>query len=174
MKKMLLVLVVMLTVSALGAFAQETEPDPEVQKAKEATAVVYDLGRFFGFVLTVETDNPKLALTKEQLEDFYEVMREITVTERIEPDWAEENLERLELDVLSPDQLMAIDQLAIARLEGREEESEEPQQKGGGTGSGPILTYIAGGAFNPIIDETKSIGEGFFELFNYIGKKIGR
>ena len=109
----------------------------------------------------------------EQLETMYETAMEIETLERIEPVWAEERLDFLELDVLTVDQLLEIDLLIIAR-----EEARVPQEKGtgsgGGTGSGPLTTYVAGGAFNPIIDETKSIGEGFFEFIEYAAEKLGK
>ena len=157
---------------AATAFGQETEPDPAIQEAKEQTAVIYDLGRFFGYVHTMVSENDDLELSTAQLETFHEIMLEIKNLDRIEPEWADETLEYLELDVLSVKQLIEVDQLAIAREESREEGTSEG--KGGGTGTGPILTYVAGGAFNPIIDETKSLGQGFAELLQFIEKRLGR
>ena len=153
-------------------FAQEDEPDPEIQEAKEQTAVVYDLGRFFGYVHTMVTENESLALESDQLDAFYKVMQDIRSTDRVEPEWADATLEYLELDVLTAKQLMEIDQLAIAREESRETGTGE--SKGGGTGTGPIQSFVAGGAFNPIIDETKSLGEGFFALLAMVEKNLGR
>ena len=155
-----------LLVLALTVYGQDTEPDPEIAKAKEETAVVYDLGRFFGYVHTMVSEDSSLSLKAEQLKIFREIMETIKNTERIEPEWADETLEYLELDVLSVDQLMAVDKLAIEREESRETGTGE--SKGGGTGSGPILTYVSGGAFNPIIDESKSLGEGFVALYEYV------
>ena len=158
--------------SPMAPQAQETEPDPEVQKAKEETAVVYDLGRFFGYAATMEEENAKLALSRSQMESFYAVMSEIEKTTRIEPEWAEEKLEYLELDVLTPDQLLEVDQLALARESTRDSGGGTGQ--GGSTGSGPIMTYVAGGAFNPMLDETKSLGQGYYELYRSIAKRLGR
>lgn len=168
MKKNGILITALLVFGSFFTYAQETEPDPEVLKAKEETVVVYDLGRFFGYVYTMVQETPKLALTSEQLNTFYKFIKEIESTERIEADWAEETLELLELDVLSPDQLIAVDLLAIAR----EETRTAPTEQKSGTGSGPIQSYINGGAFNPIIDKTKSIGEGFYELYDYISSKL--
>jgi len=172
MKKLLLVSSLIAALAAVSAFGQETEPDPEIQEAKEATVVVYDLGRFFGYVHTMVTEDTSLELSGDQLKTFYDIMKEIQSTDRIEPEWAEETLDYLELDVLSPSQLMEVDQLALAREESREE-GTGTSQGGGGTGTGPLQTFVAGGAFNPIIDETKSIGEGFFELYRLVEKKLG-
>ena len=155
----------------LPGFSQTTEPDPEIQKAKEETVAVYDLGRFFGYVATMEEENSKLLLSPNQVKIFYDIMAEIEGSERIEPDWALESLEYLELDVLTPDQLIAVDQLAIAREATRETGTG---QGSGGTGSGPIVTYIAGGAFNPIVDESKSIGEGFYTLYRSLANRTGK
>lgn len=164
MKK--IILTGLLLVFAFAVYGQDTEPDPEIVQAKEETAVVYDLGRFFGYVHTMVSEDSSLELQAEQLKIFRDVMETIKSTERIEPEWADETLEYLELDVLTVPQLMAVDMLAIEREESRE--SGTGESKGGGTGSGPILTYVAGGAFNPIIDESKSLGEGFAALYKYV------
>ena len=171
--KTLISILSVLLITAAAAVAQDSEPDPAIQEAKEETAVVYDLGRFFGYVSTLETDTPSLALSGAQLTDFHDIMAEIQDTERIEPDWAEDTLEYLELDVLTPKQLMEVDQLALARTE-TQESGTGTQRGGGGTGSGPLQTYVAGGAFNPIIDQTKSIGQGFFKLFESISGRLNR
>lgn len=165
--KKIMVLGLMLLLAGASVFGQDTEPDPAILEAKKATVVVYDLGRFFGYVFTMVEEDKNLSLSQEQLVEFQKVMVEIKGTERIEPDWAAESLERLELDVLTVDQLIAVDQLAIAREESRETDTSEPKGSGG-TGTGPLQTYVAGGAFNPIVDETKSLGEGFASLFSYV------
>jgi len=169
--KRISIIALIIAVFAATAFGQETEPDPAIQEAKEQTVVVYDLGRFFGYVHTMATENEELELSEAQLEIFHEIMIEIKNLERIEPEWAEETLEYLELDVLSVKQLIEVDQLAIAREESSKEGTGE-SKGGGGTGTGPIQTFVAGGAFNPIIDETKSLGEGFAELLAYIEKQL--
>ena len=168
MKKRVVIGVLILSVS-LGLFAQTSPDDPAIQKAKEDTVVVYDLGRIFGFINTMIEEEPKLALSKDQLAEIYEIATEILRTERIEPDWAEERLVRLEDDVLTPDQLMHVDQLAIAREESRETSTEE---KGTGTGGGQLQTYVAGGAFNPMSDDSKTIGKDFAEFYEYLKGKI--
>ena len=171
MKKNMIIALIIAAVAATAAFGQETEPDPAIQEAKEETAVVYDLGRFFGYVHTMVTENDDLTLSTAQLESFYEIMTEIKGLERIEPDWADETLEFLELDLLSVKQLMEVDLLAIAREESREQGTGEGKASGG-TGHGPLQTYVTGGAFNPIIDETKASGQGFAELYEYIEKEL--
>ena len=131
MKKIIISAFVAALLTPAVLFSQDTEQSAEVQQAKEDIVVVYDLGRFFGYVLSMVEESPKLALSQEQLEVFYEVMLEIKQSERIEPDWADEQLERLELDILTPDQLLAVDQLALAR-----EESRETEESGTRSGQG--------------------------------------
>lgn len=172
------VLVTALLLAGGSVFAQSTEPDPAIQTAKEETAVVYDLGRFFGYVATMEQENPDLSLSRDQLKVFYEAMRRIATTNRIEPDWAAETLEALELEVLDPKQLMEVDMLALARQETRLSSGSGTgtgQGQGGGASSGgtsPMQSYIAGGDFNPITSQDRSLGEGFYELLKSIQERL--
>ena len=163
--KRFVTLAAVLAIMMGGLFAQ-TEPDTAVQEAKEKTAVVYDLGRYFGYVHGMTTENPKLALTEAQKSEIREIMDRIKGMKRVEPAWAEETLEYLELDLLSPAQLMEVDRRAIEWQNSRETSSTAGT--GAGSGTGPISSYLAGGAFNPIIDETKSIGQGFAALYKYL------
>lgn len=173
---------VVLSLLALMVFpviAQETEPDPAVQEAKEEVAVVYDLGRFFGYVWRLQgEDFENLAMTRDQMVEMYEVVSYVATAERIEHDWAEEQLDYLELDLLTPAQLMQVDMFAISREESQAAGTGSGTRAGasaeGGTGSGPILSYVNGGAFNPIIDDSKSTGEDFFSLLEFLQKELGR
>ena len=150
---------------AAAALSAQTVPDPAIQEAKKETAVVYDLGRFFGYVHAMSTESDKLALSAGQKEELHRIMTQIKETKRIEPDWAKKTLEYLELDLLTPAQLMDVDRRAIEWLNTR----QPPAQAGTGAGSGtgPMSSYVAGGPFNPIVDETKTIGQGFAALFEY-------
>jgi hypothetical protein len=179
MKKITIFVTLLIFSSLISGFSQGTEPDPGVQKAKEETVVVYDMGRFFGYVNTMITEDSGITLTPAQFETFFEIMQEIRNLERIEPNWADDTLDYLELDVLTVDQLMYVDEIALARIANRENQSGAGAGTGAGatraeSGAGPIQAYITGGAFNPIIDETKSIGEDFFELLNYISEELGK
>jgi hypothetical protein len=139
-------------------------------EAKKETAVVFDLGRFFGYLNTMEKETPELALSRSQLEQIYKIMEELNRIDRVEPDYAEKLLVSLEDDVLTPDQLMQVDQLAIAKAEARTTSASA----GGGTGGGQITSYVAGGAFNPIKDPAKTIGQDFAAFFEYVAKKLGK
>ena len=174
---------VVLSLLALMVFpviAQETDHvvDPAIQDAKEETAVVYDLGRFFGYVWRLQgEDFENLALTRDQMVELYEVVSYVASTARIEPDWAEEQLDYLELDLLSPAQLMQVDMFAISREESRVPGSGTgtgSSSGGTGTGAAVILSYINGGAFNPIIDDTKTTGQDFVALLEFLTKELGR
>jgi hypothetical protein len=136
--------------------------------------VIYDLGRFFGYLVTMEEENASLKLSSAQARELLSLMEDIDGMTRIEADWAEETLEYLELDLLTPAQLMVVDQIAINR------QSESSGGTGTGTGAGagragtaeegtsPLQSYINGGAFNPVNDDSKSIGQGFYELMDLI------
>lgn len=165
-----LVLVLLLMLAGLIAAAAQSQPDPAIQEAKEEVAVVYDLGRFFGYVHSMTTKENRVALDAEQKAEFKKVMEEIRAMKRIEPDWAEETLEHLELEVLSAGQLMAVDQRAIEWQNNRETATSSAGGNGvgSGSGSGPMSSYVAGGDFNPIVDESKTIGQGFAALFGYL------
>ncbi len=54
--------------------AQTSPDDPAIQEAKEETAVVFDLGRMFGYLNTLEKEAPDLALSRDQLEEIYQIM----------------------------------------------------------------------------------------------------
>jgi uncharacterized membrane protein YgcG len=162
----LAVLLVLLT-AALAPTHLFGQITPEMQKAREETAVVFDLGRFFGYVHEMTTENRTLALTTAQKRSILTVMNEIRALKRIEPPWAAGKLEYLELDVLTPAQLMDIDRRAIAWQKSR----DTPGSGGGstgGSGSGPLSTYAAGGPFNPIVDTERLIGQNFQALYDLL------
>ncbi len=171
MKKIVVISLLALMLLPFLAAAQTSPDDPAVLAAKEETVVVFDLGRFFGFLFTIEKESLKLALSQDQLEEVYESMGELKAMQRVEPDDAEEMLVYLEDEVLSPDQLMEVDQLAIARMESRETEATTQST---GTGGGQITSYVAGGPFNPMTDATKTIGKDFAAFFDYVSKKLGK
>jgi hypothetical protein len=171
MKTIVLGITFVLLLTGVQSMAQTSPDDPAVQQAKEETAVVFDLGRIFGFIHTMEKEQPKLALSKEQAGELYAMMNRINSIERIEPDEAEEMLVMIEDEILTADQLMYVDQLAITRTEERESSTTTQTP---GSGGGQILSYIAGGAFNPMRDATKTIGKDFAALYDYLKKKIGQ
>ncbi len=178
MKRMLsviLVIAALLALAPLSAFAQTT-PDPATQKAREETAIVFDLGRVFGYLNLIEKDSKVPALSADQLKKLYDIAVELKNAKRIEPPRAKLLLGQIEDAILTPAQLMAVDKLAAAK------ESERTTVPGSGTGAnagsttgaGSLTTYIAGGDFNPLIDKTKTMGQDFFAFFEYLSKKLGK
>ena len=159
----------LLALAPLAGFAQTPSEDPAVQKAKEETAVVYDLGRVFGYLAAMEKDAPKLVLTRDQLVKLVEIMNTIKATKRFVPREAEKLLVRIEDTILTAAQLAYVDKLAIEKAATRGTGTGE----GAGSGSGPLTTYIAGGDFNPMLDATKTLGKDFAAFHDYAKKKIG-
>ncbi len=167
MKK--IIVIALLVLVPLGTVIAQTSPDdPALIKAKEETAVVFDLGRMFGYLNTMVSEEKKLALSDEQMTSLYSIMETLLHKERVEPDTADEMLVRIEDEILTPDQLMYTDQLAIEKLESR------TPGAGGGSGGGQITNYIAGGAFNPMKDPSKNMGKDFDTFFTYLVKELGK
>jgi hypothetical protein len=178
MKRMMIGLAVfaaLIALAPLSGFAQTT-PDPATQKAREDTAIVFDLGRVFGYLNLIEKDSKVPALSADQLKKLYDIALELKNAKRIEPSRAKLLLAQVEDRILTPAQLMAIDKLAAAK------ESERANVQGSGAGSnagassgaGSLATYIAGGDFNPLIDKSKTMGQDFFAFFDYLSKKLGK
>ena len=167
MRKSVLATVAVLVLVPFGAFSQSPD-DPAIVAAKKETAIVYDLARFFGFLDTMEQENPKLALSKDQLAEVYAVMQKLKGMERVEPDAAEELLVHLEDDVLTPEQLMEVDQLIIAR-----EQERSTQETGTGGGDGGLITsYIDGGAFNPMTNTGRKMGDDFLAYLESVRRRL--
>ena len=170
MNKKIFTMIFLVALTAGTVSAQTSADDPEIQKAKEETALVFDLGRYFGFIYQMHAEESKLALAAGQMDEIFRIMQTIKSLERIEPEEAEKLLVRLEDEILTPDQLIYVDQLAIERMEARDTSTE---QNTPGSGAGQILSYIGGGAFNPMTDERKTIGKDFAAFYNYLAKKVG-
>ena len=155
-------------IAAGAAFAQTTQ-DPAVQEMKAKLEVVYDLGRMFGYVQTMDKEQKKLALSADQAKALAGMADKILKIDRVEPKEAEAMLVEIEDKILKPDQLMFVDGLAIARA------SERTATTGTGAGStggtSPVQTYMNGGAFNPMQDATKKIGQDFKAAVDYLKAK---
>ena len=162
------ILILLLVLIPLLVMAQSD--DPEIMKAKEETAVVFDLGRFFGYLSTMEEEAPELSLSKDQMQELYETLTRFLAMDRIEVDDADETLLHMEEELLTLDQLIYVDELAIEKMENRVSGSGA----GGGSGGGQLANYVAGGAFNPLKDPAKTIGKDVAAFFDYLRKKIGK
>lgn len=167
MKKTIWILVLAFF-AAITNFAQTTQ-DPAVQAVREKLEVVYDLGRVYGYIHTMDKEQKKLALNSTQVKSLLSIAEKILRTTRFEPKDAEALLTEIENKILRPDQLTFIDSLAIAR-------SAEKTTTGSGAGStggvSPVQSYMNGGPFNPMLDSTKKIGQDFKAAYEYLkGKK---
>ncbi|MCK5674005.1 MAG: hypothetical protein KAH95_11550 [Spirochaetales bacterium] len=173
MKKTMLIL--LMAMIPLMVMAQSS--DPAIAKAKEETAVIFDLGRFFGFLNTMEEEAPELALSKEQMKEIYDILNKFLKLERIEVDDADESLLYMEEKLLTLDQLIYVDELAIAKMENRVSGSGAgggSGSSGTGSGGGQLAGYVAGGAFNPLIDPSKTIGKDVTAFYDYLKKKLNK
>ncbi len=171
-----LVIALALVVVATGFATAQSASDPAVQKAREETAVVFDLGRMFGFIQTMEEEDASLRLSPDQIRELYVIMTSIRQIERMEPDRADEWLAQIEDDILTVKQLMYVDQLYLGRS--RTAQSGSGTGTGNGAGasaagesSGSIATYVAGGKFNPILDTSKSMGQDFAAFYEELGSR---
>ena len=175
MKKIMLIL--LMTMIPLMAMAQSN--NPEMAKVKEEIAVIYDLGRFFGYLNTMEEEAPELALSKDQMKELYNILNKFLKLDRIEIDDADETLLYMEEELLTLDQLIFIDELAIAKMENRGSGSGSGGGGGGSSpgtssGGGQLTGYVAGGDFNPLKDPSKAMGEDVADFFEYLKDKTGK
>lgn len=171
MKKAMLIF--LMAVIPLMVMAQST--DPAIVKAKEETAVIFDLGRFFGYLNTMEEEAPELSLSKEQMLELYETLNSFLKMERIEIDEADRTLLFLEEELLNLDQLIYVDELAITKMENRVSGSGAGSGSSGtGSGGGQLAGYVTGGAFNPLTDPSKTIGKDVAVFYDYLKKKLGK
>lgn len=153
--------------------AQEYSSASAMHQLRAELVVVTELGRLMGFIVRMQTEVQPLALSREQAGQLWQITEEIRRTERMTPDRATAFLEKIEDQVLSAAQLMYTDQQFLTRDEKREP-SDSPTPRGrtagpgaeGETGgsSGIIATYAAGGPYNPLLDESRQIGQDFLEL----------
>jgi len=167
MKK--LVTILLLVAMAAGTLFAQMTPDPALQETKAKLEVVYDLGRVFGYIHTMDKEQKKLALTVTQAKALVVIADKILSTKRMEPKPAEALLVEIEDKILTPAQLIFVDGLAIERA--------ATSTSVAGTGAGatggvsPVQSYISGGAFNPMLDATKTLGKDFKAAYDYLKTK---
>jgi len=169
MKKLITLL--LLAAMAAGTVSAQTTPDPALQDAKEKLEVVYDLGRVFGFIHTMDKEQKKLALTVTQAKALVVIADKILAAKRIEPKTAEAWLIEIEDKILTPAQLMFVDGLAIERTATSTSAAGTGTGPGSTGGTSPIQSYISGGAFNPMLDATKTLGKDFKAAYDYLKAK---
>ena len=175
MKKIMLIS--LLIMMPLLIMAQPT--DPAIIKAKKETAVIFDLGRFFGYLNTMEEEAPEYALSMDQMNEIYNTLSKYLKLDRIEIDDANTTLLYLEEELLTLDQLIYVDGLAIEKMENRVSGAGAGGGTGGntsstGSGGGQLSGYVAGGDFNPLKDTSKTIGKDIAAFYEYIKEETGR
>ncbi len=165
--KRLSVIVGCTLIAVAGLFAQTTQ-DPAITAAKEKLEVVYDLGRVYGYIHTMDKEQKKLALSAVQVKSLLGYADKIKGMQRIEPKVAEAMLVEIEDQVLTADQLIFVDGLAIARLS---ERTTAGSGAGAAGGVSPVQSYLDGGPFNPMLDATKTLGKDFKAAYDYLKAK---
>ncbi len=165
MKKLI---VLALCLSVVAGLSAQTTQDPAIAAAKEKLEVVYDLGRVFGYIHTMDKEQKKLALTAAQAKSLVGYADKIRAMKRIEPKEGEAMLVAIEDTVLTPAQLAFVDSLAIARLS---ERTTAGSGAGSTGGTSPVQSYIDGGPFNPMLDATKTLGKDFKAAVDYLKAK---
>ena len=169
MRKVIFMIVLAAAFLSAGAAFGQTTQDPAVAAARAKLEVVYDLGRVFGYIHTMDKEQKKLALSSAQVKALLATADKILKTPRIEPKAAEEMLTEIEDKILKPDQLMFVDELAIAR---REEKTTTGATGAGSTGgTSPVASYMSGGPFNPMSDAARKIGADFKAASDYLRAK---
>ena len=166
MKKIMILAGVALLMT--GALAAQTTQDPAMADAKEKLEVVYDLGRVFGYLHTMDKEQKKLALTPAQVKSLLVIAEKIRTTARLEPKVADGLLTEIEDKILTDPQLIFVDDLAIARLT---ERTTAGTGAGSAGGVSPIQSYLNGGAFNPMLDATKTLGKDYKAAVDYLKAK---
>lgn len=141
-----------------------------MQKARADLESVYALGRMFGYLQTMEAEQPRLALSREQAERLKGVADRISGVRRFDPKTADAMLTEIEDKILTPQQLQSADQLALKSAGTR----GGTNQRGNTEGSGPLAAYASGGPFNPMTDASTTMGKNFVAFYQMLTKKIGR
>ncbi len=169
-----LVVLLMVTAVSAPAWSQQGSDPAAMQRVREELEVVSDLGRLFTFVLRMEKEVPILSLNGAQVNLLWQITEEIRRTERLTPARAEALTIQIEDEILSPDQLFYTDQQFLTRDEKRVPgtgSAAEPRGTGtadgagaAGSSGGIIATYMAGGPYNPLLDESRQVGQDFAAL----------
>lgn len=168
MRRVIIVTVIAAALVAGTVFGQSTQ-DPATQEARAKLEVVYDLGRVFGYLHTMDREQKKLTLSAAQAKALTVVADKLMGTPRVEPAAAEAMLTEIEDKILKPEQLMFVDELFIARQNERTTSTSSGAGSTGGTS--PVASYMSGGPFNPMSDTTRKIGQDFKAAYDYLKVK---
>ena len=176
--------------------AQTGAPDPAMQRARQETQVILDLGRLINFVDRMDSEQQNLRLTREQARHLARLMGEIKSTSRLTPAVAERLMQEIEDDVLTPRQLMHTDRIWAEAERSVESGAARSGSSGGGTRAGQrssassggsaegtasgepapgsLASYLAGGPYNPLADTARPQGEQFEAFHLRLLERTGR
>ncbi|MFN2311490.1 MAG: hypothetical protein ABR590_05485 [Spirochaetia bacterium] len=133
MSKLFLSFSLILTLFMLSAPqlpAQRHSEDPALQKARQETELVLDLGRLIGFIQRMVEERPDLEISREQAAALADLLGEIRTTSRLTGATARSMTSRIENDILNVEQLQHTDRLWI-----ESEQSRLAQEPGSGVGA---------------------------------------
>lgn len=174
---------------------QSQSTDPAMQRARQETQVVLDLGRLIGFVDRMDVEQPGLGLSRGQSEEMVRLMGEIKATTRFTPALAERMMERIEEEILTPRQLMFTDRIwaeserSAANASGARAGTRVGAGSGAGSGAasgtatgtassnsdpapGTLASYAAGGPYNPLVDTSRPQGEQFEAFYRRLRNRL--
>ena len=152
---------------------QQTGRDQNLQ-VREDLLVITELGRLFGFIVTMHESEPALAISRAQAQELWQISEELRRIQRLEPALAERHLLQIEDTILNPAQLLYTDRLFSGRGESQESGSEtrsSPRSNDNDSSSGDfssISSYLAGGRYNPFLDQGRPMGDNFENLRNLL------
>ena len=200
----LVALVVLFAAMFAGAGTGETygqapgqphSADPTMQRARQETQVILDLGRLIGFVDRVDAEQPGLGLSRAQSEEMVRLMGEIKSMTRLTPTIAERMMTRIEDEILTPRQLMFTDRIwaesernagsGTANASGARAGTRVGAGSGAGSGTaagatststdpvpGSLASYAAGGPYNPLVDTSRPQGEQFEAFYRRLRNRL--
>lgn len=150
-----------------GAGGGPGSSDPALQRARQETMVVLDLGRLISFVGRMDEEGGAHRLSSAQARRLVRLMGEVQTTSRLTPAIAERMMAEIEDDILTAGQLLRVDMLwaEADRTRSPSAAGTSGRQGNEGGAEGSLSSYAAGGPFNPLTDASRPQGQEFEELY---------
>ncbi|AFG38343.1 hypothetical protein [Spirochaeta africana] len=183
---LLWVLVAGLCVASMPlAFGQSPRgSSSEFEELRQEIEVINELGRLFGFIVRMHEEESELKLTTQQAGLLELIVEEIYAVERLVPARAQQVLQEIEAEILTPEQLRYTDRLFLSRQQTQRTATTGSRQQndqrsagrsstaGDGTGTeeqagsppDSLAAFVAGGAFNPLRDSDRQAGQDILRL----------
>ena len=166
MKKVKITVALLVFLPFLAA-AQPT--DPALQKARTELEPAFALGRVFGYLATMEAQQPRLALSPAQAAKISDIVEKIKAIRRFDAKTADGMLSEIEERILTAEQLQFTDSLALTASN-----APRQNQSGNSSGTSPLASYAAGGPFNPMTDPSTQLGKNFASFAQSLSRKLGK